>query len=168
MFSTNGIKHIIILTSYVLLILELFIIVIDIIIGALFFVSIADLEFEQLQTKRSDRTDDISSLADRMMMFESPSCSEEDNPLIWDPVVEACNKHVTLSQVDSGNILKPFIPSHGIRTIQLLKLFSGSSNQEKSIETFEKPNSQLYNFTIFLTCLQVKVLWIIKGILIIL
>lgn len=36
------------------------------------------------------------------------------------------------------------------------------------METFEKQNLQLYNFTIFSTCLQVKVLWIIKGILIIL
>jgi hypothetical protein len=38
---------------------------------------------------------------DQLIMFEGPS-SEEDNPLNWDPVVEACNKHVALSQVDSG------------------------------------------------------------------
>ncbi|XP_050524514.1 uncharacterized protein LOC126896095 isoform X2 [Daktulosphaira vitifoliae] len=35
------------------------------------------------------------------LMFDSPS-SEEDNPLNWDPVLEACNKHVTLTQIDSG------------------------------------------------------------------
>lgn len=66
---------------------------------------IADYESEQLlQTRHSD-VDDNSFCTDRMM-FEGPS-SDDDNPLHWDPVVEACNKHVALSQVDSGKHLTP-------------------------------------------------------------
>lgn len=60
---------------------------------------IADFESEPLQTKRSDV--DTNSVNHGILLFEGPS-SEEDNPLIWDPIVEACNKHVALSQVDSG------------------------------------------------------------------
>lgn len=60
---------------------------------------VADFELEHDRTKPSD-TDTNSSVVDPMT-FEGPS-SEEDNPLVWDPVVEARNKHVELSQVDSG------------------------------------------------------------------
>ncbi|XP_060878235.1 uncharacterized protein LOC132950711 isoform X2 [Metopolophium dirhodum] len=60
---------------------------------------LSDFESEPLQTKRSDV--DTNSANGGILLFEGPS-SEEDNPLIWDPVVEACNKHVALSQVDSG------------------------------------------------------------------
>lgn len=61
---------------------------------------IADYESEQLlQTRRPD-VDNNSFNIDRMM-FEGLS-SDDDNPLHWDPVAEACNKHVALSQVDSG------------------------------------------------------------------
>lgn len=57
-------------------------------------------DFESEPTKLLDDVDANST--DGRMTFESPS-SDEDNPLNWDPVVEACNKHVALSQVDSGN-----------------------------------------------------------------
>lgn len=63
---------------------------------------IADFESEPLQTKHSDV--DTNSTDGGILLFEGPS-SEEDNPLNWDPIVEACNKHVALSQVDSGKIL---------------------------------------------------------------
>ncbi|VVC27014.1 Hypothetical protein CINCED_3A017071 [Cinara cedri] len=59
---------------------------------------LSDFELEHDRTSRSDF--DTNSTVDHMT-FESPS-SEEDNLLIWDPVVEACNKHVALFQVDSG------------------------------------------------------------------
>jgi len=68
-----------------------------------FYVSIkADFESEPLQTKHSDV--DINSTDGGILLLEGPS-SEEDNPLNWDPIVEACNKHVALSQVDSGRPL---------------------------------------------------------------
>ncbi|XP_022162051.1 uncharacterized protein LOC111027877 isoform X2 [Myzus persicae] len=60
---------------------------------------LSDFESEPLQTKRS--AVDTNSTDGGILLFEGPS-SEEDNPLVWDPVVEACNKHVALSQVDSG------------------------------------------------------------------
>lgn len=56
-------------------------------------------DFESEQTKPSD----LETNSTDPMTFEGPS-SEDDNPLNWDPVVEACNKHVALSQVDSGKI----------------------------------------------------------------
>ncbi|XP_025419497.1 uncharacterized protein LOC112689843 isoform X2 [Sipha flava] len=55
---------------------------------------LSDFEPEQ-------QTSNMRPTTDQLIMFEGPS-SEEDNPLNWDPVVEACNKHVALSQVDSG------------------------------------------------------------------
>lgn len=58
----------------------------------------ADFESEEQQTKHSN-ADTIST--NQLLIFEDTS-SEDDNPLNWDPVVEACNKHVALSQVDSG------------------------------------------------------------------
>lgn len=61
---------------------------------------IADFESEEQLTHRSDTAADTIYVGE-MLMFEGPS-SEDDNPLNWDPVVEACNKHVALSQVDSG------------------------------------------------------------------
>lgn len=64
---------------------------------------IADFESDPTHAERSDV--DIANCTDgEILLFEGPS-SEEDNPLNWDPVVEACNKHVALSQVDSG---RPF------------------------------------------------------------
>ncbi|XP_025197941.1 uncharacterized protein LOC112596463 isoform X3 [Melanaphis sacchari] len=60
---------------------------------------LSDFESETLQTKHSDV--DTNSTDGGILLFEGPS-SEEDNPLNWDPIVEACNKHVALSQVDSG------------------------------------------------------------------
>ncbi|XP_060838446.1 uncharacterized protein LOC132920232 isoform X2 [Rhopalosiphum padi] len=60
---------------------------------------LSDFESEPLQTKHSDV--DTNSTDGGILLFEGPS-SEEDNPLNWDPIVEACNKHVALSQVDSG------------------------------------------------------------------
>ncbi|KAL5240559.1 hypothetical protein ACI65C_007969 [Semiaphis heraclei] len=60
---------------------------------------LSDFESEPLQTKHSDV--DTNSIDGGILLFDGPS-SEEDNPLVWDPVVEACNKHVALSQVDSG------------------------------------------------------------------
>lgn len=63
---------------------------------------IADFESEQQTNKRPTAVAaDLMNPVVRSTMFEGPS-SEEDNPLNWDPVVEACNKHVALSQVDSG------------------------------------------------------------------
>jgi len=65
------------------------------------FVSVADFELEQMQPKHLNHNT-VSSFMDRIMVFGSSSSSEEENPLTWDPVMEACNKHVALSQVDSG------------------------------------------------------------------
>lgn len=65
------------------------------------FNSVADSDLEQ-QTKLLDA--ERCNSADRLM-FESHS-SEEENILNWDPIVEACNKHVTLSQVDSGKLFQ--------------------------------------------------------------
>lgn len=64
-----------------------------------FRVCAADFESEQQTNEKCSTTaaTDANS-TDRSIIFSS----EEDNPLNWDPVVEACNKHVTLSQVDSG------------------------------------------------------------------
>jgi len=63
------------------------------------FVSTADLELEQLQMSHEDP----NSPAERILLFRSPSSSDEESPLIWDPMAEAFNKHVALSQADSGN-----------------------------------------------------------------
>lgn len=66
-------------------------------------------------------------------MFEGPS-SEEDNPLNWDPVVEALNKHVALSQVDSGRVVR------------------------------DRLSRVTYSHCLVSTRSQVKVPWIISGI----
>lgn len=72
------------------------------------YLHIADFESEDVvSTKRSNDMDTNSFFTDRITL-NGPCSSDEDHPLRWDPVVEACNKHVTLSQVDSGKHIKAF------------------------------------------------------------
>ncbi|XP_050425067.1 uncharacterized protein LOC126836086 isoform X2 [Adelges cooleyi] len=59
------------------------------------------LELSDSQESELIKPSEIDGRSIDQLTFEGPS-SEEDNPLNWDPVVEACNKHVALSQADSG------------------------------------------------------------------